>query len=286
MNAPRQLSGWSLVSAVNNESVLQQTLLASAAIDSRCQIILQRGFTSAGKAYNAGLAAAKHDVIVFAHQDVYLPEDWLQNLERALVQLNENDPNWGVLGVFGISGNHQPTGYCYSTGLKRILGAPFAAPIEAVSLDELVLVVRRSSGMTFDEQLPGFHLYGTDICTQAQARGMRNYIVSAFCIHNSNGLKYYPADYWRGYLYLRRKWRQRLPLVTCCATITRFCRPMFAQIVEDVRKKLVGAPRVGTRVSDVSGLYEKIMAEIDSPKLANDGAKQASPELAITGSCR
>jgi len=265
-----KLNGWSLVVAVNDESVLARTLLASPAIDSRCQLILQRGFVCAGKAYNSGLAMAQHEVVVFAHQDVYLPEGWLQDLERALAQLAEYDANWGVLGAFGVTAPEQRElrGYCYSTGLRRILGGPFVKPIEAVSLDELVLVVRRSSGLAFDEQLPGFHLYGTDICVQAQSKSMRNYIVCAFCIHNSNGLKYYPTDYWRGYLYMRRKWRDRLPLATCCATIAKSCRPMFAQVAVDLRKRLFGAPRVGKRDNDIRGLYHRIMGASD-PLMAN-----------------
>jgi hypothetical protein len=255
-----ELEGWSLVVAVNDESVLNHTLLASPAIDSRCQVIIQCGFSSAGKAYNAGLAEAQHEIVVFAHQDVYLPDGWVQDLNRALVQLAQDDPDWGVLGVFGVVADEpaELRGHCYSTGLNRILGAPFVRPIPAASLDELVLVVRRLSGLAFDEQLPGFHLYGTDICTEARSRNMRNHIISAFCVHNSNGLKYYPSAYWRSYRYVRNKWRDQLPLVTCCVSISKSYRPMLAQFVADLRKRLFGASQVGRRDKDVPGLYRRI----------------------------
>ncbi len=275
-----QLGAWSLVAAVNNESVLQQTLLKSPVIDSRCQVILKRSFSSAGQAYNSGLTEANHDVVVFAHQDVYFPEGWTMDLERAILQLSEDDPGWGVLGVFGVTTSPQREleGHCYSTGLGRVLGAPFDSPVRATSLDELTLVIRRSSGLTFDERLPGFHLYGTDICLQALTRGMRSYIIPAFCIHNSNGLAYYPTEYWRGYGYMQRKWREHLPVHTSCVTITRSSRPMFKQIIMDSAKRLFGSPRVGKRTSDVSELYKRVVTQSDTLR-EHGAARQADGML-------
>src|SRR3954464_2977128 len=187
----RGLGKWSLVVAVNDLEVLRNTLLASPSIDSQCQVLCKSGFVNASKAYNSGFDEALHDIVAFVHQDVFLPDTWTANVAAAISHLSTVDPDWGVLGVFGITAGSKPvtTGYCYSTGLKSIIGGPFALPIKAQSLDELVLIIRRSSGLRFDEALPGFHLYGADLCAAAEAAGMTNYIVPAFCIHNSNGLK-------------------------------------------------------------------------------------------------
>ena len=38
------------------------------------------------------------------------------------------------------------------------------------SFDELLIVLRRDSGLRFDEGLPGWHMYGTDIVQTARAR--------------------------------------------------------------------------------------------------------------------
>ncbi len=70
-----------------------------------------------------------------------------------------------------------------------------AALSRASVLDELLLVIRRSSGLSFDDGLPSFHLYGADICLQAQMGGMKSYIITAFCIHNSNGVRYLSLEY-------------------------------------------------------------------------------------------
>ncbi len=248
---------WSLVVAVNNEEVLRETLLKSPVIDAKCQVITKKNCASAGKAYNSALAAAQHEIIVFAHQDVYLPAPWIEDLKKSLRQLAARDPNWGVLGVVGVSRHKQIAGYCYSTGLGSVVGQPLAGPVEAESLDELLLVSRRSSRLRFDEQLPGFHFYGADICLESQKRGMKNYIVPAFCIHNSNGVRYFPFAFWRAYLYMRCKWRKQLPLMTSCTAITRFCRPLFEAWVKHVVAMIRGK-RVHRRQHDVARLCESL----------------------------
>jgi hypothetical protein len=256
---PTTLGKWSLVVAVNNEQVLKSTLLLSPAIKSNCQLICKTGFSTAGQAYNSGLVEAENDLVVFAHQDVFLPEGWTHDLALALEKLHSTDPNWGVLGVFGVTWD-QPrcVGYCYSTGLRRVLGGAFSDPIKARSVDEVLLVVRRSSALQFDGDLPGFHLYGADICASASLVGLSSYIVPAFCVHNSNGLKSMPLAFWRAYLYLRSKWKDRLPLATCCTSISSSCMPMFRQMIADMREKIRPSREPGHRVEDIMDLYRTI----------------------------
>lgn len=259
-NTTEPSTSWSLIVAVNNEEVLKQTLLASPAVDSSCQVIPMTGYKSAAEAYNAGLKRADHELVVFAHQDVYLPGDWLTQVDRAVTQLNRTDPEWGVLGLFGVQDNPEGTkvGYCYSTGLGLTLGAPFSCPIEATSLDELVLIVRRSSNLSFDERLPGFHFYGTDICLTARELLMKSYIISAFCIHNSNGIQYFPREFWRGYAYMRNKWRNVLPVTTCCTRITASWVTAARRILKDMASRVLNSHRPGRRCDDVQALYRKL----------------------------
>ncbi len=251
--------GWSLVVASNDDKVLQNTLLASPSIGPECQIIIKRGFRSLGKAYNSGLAEARNELVVFAHQDVYLPATWIDSLYATLKHLDRTDSAWGVLGPFGVAcaPPAQLFGFCYSTGLGRILGEPFSSPIPAATLDELVLVLRRSSGLLFDEHAPGFHLYGADICLAAASRGMNSYIVPSFCIHNANGIVRLPSDFWRAYFYLRSKWRSELPVTTCCTTITKGCFPVLRRIAAEF-KGLSRGRRLDTRTGDVEALYEHL----------------------------
>lgn len=274
----RKLDRWSLIVASNNDRTLRNNLLASPVIGDQCQVIAKHGFASAGKAYNAGISEAAHELLVFAHQDVILPPGWTSDLDRALAALAETDPDWGVLGVAGVESTPrwEFRGYCYSTGLRTILGQPFSKPVDVISLDEIVLVLRRSSGLKFDEQLPGFHLYGTDICLEAKRRGMRSYAASAFCIHNTNGIQFFPQDFWRGYFYLRDKWSSELPVRTCCTTITKWCGPAMDRIARDTAHRLFWSRKVGKRWEDVGALRAAVQQERETLESAQEPSLAAA----------
>ena len=142
---------------------MKSCLLTSPDIQSATEVILQPGYSSAAAAYNSGIQKASTDLLVFVHQDVYLPEGWINVVQEALELLSVQDPHWGVVGVYGITASGRGAGYLYCTGLGCVVLKAFAGAIEVRSLDEVVLIFRKSSGLRFDDRLPGFHLYGTDI---------------------------------------------------------------------------------------------------------------------------
>lgn len=246
---------WSLVVAANSDDLLHNNLLRLGEADSAKEIVVQRNAVNIGKAYNAGLAECTADIVVFAHQDVYLPVGWTKNLNHAIGRLTQDDPNWGVAGVFGMTASGNGAGHVYSTGLRRFVGQQFDEPIPVRSLDEMVLILRRSAGLSFDERLPGFHLYGTDICLEAEDLGMRNYVVPCFALHNSCGIKWLPISYWRAYLYLRWKWRDRLPIQTPCTTITAGCTPIIDHMLRTFWSSIREKNKPGFRVDDPEGFY-------------------------------
>lgn len=256
------LDSYSIIVAVKREhqQVLESTLLKSPEVRTRCELIIKRDRASAAEAYNAAISEASGDILIFCHSDVYLPERWLDSLSSIVSRLHEVDPNWGVLGAAGITSTGRFGGHLYSTGLRSILGEHFYEPLETASLDELLLVVRRSSGLKFDEGLQGFHLYGTDICMESRKQGMRNYIIPAFCVHNSIGVRYLSRDFWRAYFYMRKKWWSELPLRTCCTTITRSGWPVIHHLLTRTRDHLTFSVNVGTRCSDPELLYRTLVA--------------------------
>jgi hypothetical protein len=208
------------VVAVNEPDVYARNFARSvltATPGARVQV--QTGYRSAALAYNAALASTTSELIVFAHQDVYLPSRWQLHLESAVVQLARQDPNWAVLGVFGAARDGRHVGHVWSSGINRMLGAPFEQPTAVDSLDELLLIVRRSAGLRFDDGLPGYHLHGTDIVQTAWVAGRSAYAVCAPVVHNSRPVLYIPADYLSAYEYLRRKWTARLPIHNCISPI-------------------------------------------------------------------
>ena len=217
-----------------------------------------RGFGCAGAAYNAGIRQAAGDILVFAHQDVYLPPEWDSQLAASVSGFSQSDPNWAVLGVFGITRELKPHGCMFCTTLRRVLGRSFSQPVPCTSLDEVVLVLRSSAGLVFDEQLPGFHFYGTDICLEAQQRGLNSYIIPAFCVHNAQGLKFLPWAFWQGYLYMRRKWWRELPIRTPCITVSKSALPVLKHITQSFYAHCIKGEQPGRRVNDPAGLFAHV----------------------------
>jgi hypothetical protein len=216
-----------VVAAVNNESVLENNLADSLLIKQGVETIFKREYDSASNAFNEALCETDADVIIFAHQDVYLPKPWLIHLTETIDEIETVDLDWSVIGVFGVTDEGSMEGHCWSTGLNMMLGSPFGKPRHASTIDELVIVLRKSSGLQFDEKLPGFHLYGADIVQTAITSGFSAYIVDAPVVHNSKRVKSLSGPYTSAYRYMQKKWRNRLPITTPVTTITRFGLPLL-----------------------------------------------------------
>ncbi|MGZ8172766.1 glycosyltransferase [Methylobacter sp.] len=233
-----------IVAAVNDETVLNENLKRSPSIaNGVVPLLALRGQPSASRAYNAGLDATAHDIIVFAHQDVYLPAPWLDHLLGAVALLERDQAHWGVLGLFGVTGTGQPVGHVWSSGIGRELGQAFAEPIAAVSIDEMVIVLRRASGLRFDEALPGFHLYATDLCLAARTAGAGVYVVHAPAVHNSVPVRTLRGYYLDAYRYLKNKWAFMLPIRTPIAPITRYELGFWRAEWRRLRTRITNAKR-------------------------------------------
>jgi hypothetical protein len=209
-------------------------------------------------AFNDAIDKSKNDLIVFIHQDMILPENWLSDLELGLTFLTADDPQWGVVGCYGETLDDNGRGYVYSSGLG-ILGKPFERPARIQTLDEIVLILRKSSGLRFDESLPHFHMYGTDICMRAEENGRKNYAISAFCIHNTQPGLILADEFYECYWHVKRTWKHRLPIQTTCIRITRFNVAMYTRRLREVyllyiRWKEFG----GSRARDVPGLLKEV----------------------------
>jgi hypothetical protein len=229
------------------------------------EILLKEGYSSAAKAYNEGIFEAKSDLLIFVHQDIFLPETWPKDFSRALDILDRKDPNWGVIGCYGVTREKKGWGHIYSTGLQKIVGASFVEPRQVQTLDEIVIIMRKSAGLKFDSNLPNFHLYGADICLTAERAGMVNYAIDAFCIHNSNQLISFPSDFYECYRYIKKKYREKLPIQTSCIRITKFdgqyYRYKASQAIKRLKKGNAGNMRSTDVVKLWQGLREKIKKE-------------------------
>ena len=250
-----------LAVAVNDRAVLEANLLASPALREiqGQQLLLQQGYNSAAQAYNHALDHSANDLMVFLHQDIYLPAGWFARLSACLEQLDRKDANWGVAGCWGTTERGEGFGHVYSPGMD-VLGARFDEPQEVQALDEIVLIMRRSRGLRFDEGLGHFHLYGADLCLEARLRGMRSYAIADFCIHNANYQLVLPPEFYQGYRYMKQKWRGRLPIHTPCVCISRFDLDLRERRFREMYRKLRGRLIGQFRSEDPAVLYERLQS--------------------------
>ncbi len=229
------------VVAVNDEEELRNNLLSSPVARARehewvlVENLENQRFTSISALYEHALKRATHDLVFFIHQDAFLPLGWEARMFQSLRILEDTAPTWGVLGAVGalppapgkskeLKGHWcDPSGY-YDKG---------PLPHEVQSLDEQWLGLRKSRGIHFDPELPGFHCYGLDLSMTARDQGFRSYAIDAFIWHkykNSDGYLVarredsskirhrwsddFMADFQPAADYVERKWRKYLPFQT------------------------------------------------------------------------
>lgn len=216
------------VCASNNPQILRANLLRSPAIaaqDYPLEVI--ENAPSAAKAYNAGLDSTAADIIVFLHHDVYLPLGWDALLRQRIAEVEAIDPDWALLGAYGIAMDTRGFGPVWSSSIGFIAGQMPMAPVPVQSFDELLIVMRRDAGLRFDEDLNGWHMYGTDIVCQARANRLGAYSVALPLIHNDGYKETLDDKFEAAFRYMVTKWKTLLPIQTPVIKITASARDLY-----------------------------------------------------------
>lgn len=213
--------------ASNNDAILAANLARSPLFETGVPLHIERNAPSAAIAYNRALDATTAPVVVFAHHDVYLPRGWETVLAARLAEVEAIDPNWALFGAFGVGLDHSHIGPVWSSSLGQIVGRVPMQPIRVQSFDELLIVLRRASGIRFDDIAPGWHLYGTDIVQTARARGLHAYAGALPTIHNDRHHDALRGDFDACYHFMRHKWRGALPLRSPIVKISRWALPLY-----------------------------------------------------------
>ena len=210
--------------------LLEANLLASPCLDagSPSEVIVVKGCPSAADGLNLAFERAQREWIACVHQDVFLPRGWDRLVTE---QLKEAERRFGPIGVAGVYGvgeaiitddPRQPLGaerIGWVNDRGRVLRDGPELPARVATLDEIVLVMRRNSGLRFDPEL-GFHLYGADICLQAREQGLAVVALAAPCDHNSRSVGL-PEAFFASAEVFARKCSHRLPVATSCVIIDK-----------------------------------------------------------------
>ena len=214
------------VAAVNSDYTLRMNLMKSPPLqgDHPHQVIITRGAKSAAEVYNAGLEQATNPIVVFLHQDVYLPERWPEDFQQAWTEAEAKFGKIGVAGAYGLGGHLEAgkgtgaerTGRIMSHGKWLKEKRPLPAKVD--TLDELLLALPRDTALRFDARL-GFHLYGCDIAMQANAAGLVAAVLPTLCHHNNFTQFPLSGEFSESMKIFREKWKHRVPVHTPCTAI-------------------------------------------------------------------
>lgn len=205
-----------IVTASNNEQVLIDNLLTSPIAD-KYPVITRTGFDNVPKAYNTAQVNGA-EIVMYVHNDVFIPADFEEYLEVTLQRLPEN---WAVLGVAGVQlsmGKRTIHGNINDRG--REWGAPIHDTKFVDTLDELLLIVNTKHGLKFDERFP-LDFYGADICMQAHEQQLPVFVIPGYVHHNSKrpfGNR--TPGFYASETVFAVKWLHRLPIATTCAIVT------------------------------------------------------------------
>ncbi|AGA91759.1 hypothetical protein Thimo_3073 [Thioflavicoccus mobilis 8321] len=223
-----------IICTSNSDRVLLGNLLRSPLcnIPGLDPVLIRSGSSASARFSETVARSTRRGALAFVHQDVYLPCDWEVRVARQLASLPDD---WGVVGVCGIDSEARVHSHLWSSGLGRVIGGPFEAR-QCVSLDEVVLILRAGCGIDFDPQMPGFHLYGADICRTALKIGRGVYAIDAPVIHNSMPVALLDSGYKKAYRYLQQKWADDLPLETCVVRVTRTIWPVWRFNLRQLRR--------------------------------------------------
>lgn len=156
--------------------------------------------SSASNGLNNGIDRAVNDLVICCHQDVYFLNGWYEKLKDLLKKLDGINSKWGVCGMAGTTYEGRMVGTCSGLGMNGDI-------IKVQTLDCFCQIMRKSSGLRFDEGLKYFHMYGEDIALDANDKRLGAYVLNIGIDHRTK----WTAG--QGFIestnYLRQKWKNK-----------------------------------------------------------------------------
>ncbi|MBF0611039.1 MAG: hypothetical protein G8345_04735 [Magnetococcales bacterium] len=207
----------------NHPQILRDNLLSSPCLHEGHphEIWVIEGAASAADGFHQGLHKATHDIVIWVHQDVVLPEGWDRLFQQALEKVRQRWQQVGIIGLYGKRSRGE-----HSVGEGRVvdrgtlLSGTSPLPCLVDSLDELLLAFPRTTPVRMDEKL-GYHLYGSDAVLTARSLGLLAAVIDAPVLHNSTlDLRTSNGVWWQQVAascrHFEQKWQGVFPYFTTC----------------------------------------------------------------------
>lgn len=120
------------------------------------------------------------DVAILTHQDMHYRSGWIDQVKAQIAKLPDS---WIVAGIIGKDPEGEICGRMHDMRIPLHFSTSHEFPHPAICFDECCMFVNLKKGFRFDEQMPGFDLYGTMSVLQAQEMGGTAWILDAFAEH-------------------------------------------------------------------------------------------------------
>jgi 2-polyprenyl-3-methyl-5-hydroxy-6-metoxy-1,4-benzoquinol methylase len=188
------------------------------------EVIAMEGVDSAAAAYAAGAQLATHAWRVLVHQDVYFPTGSGFALARELALLEQAGCTAVPVGFAGLEASASAAGIVRYSGMVIDRTSLFSHPGSkcALSIDEFAVAMHRDSPLSIDPSL-GWHLWGTDLCLQAEALAKQPtaHVLEVPLFHNSTTSYTLPTAYYESAERVLAKYPQLDRIPTLCGEIAR-----------------------------------------------------------------
>ena len=177
----------------------------------------EHAFSSAGAALNHAARQARHRVVVFVHQDVYLHSvDRLAEAARAFD--DDAEGAWGILGANGVTSSGLDVGRLRDR--TQLIGVPAPRPVPVQTLDEVLFMIPRElvleHPLAEDADL-AWHAYGVEYSLRVTRLGLRAGAVDLAITHNSLTVNMARLD--EAHQAVGRLHPTQLPIQTTCGVV-------------------------------------------------------------------
>lgn len=181
-------------------------------------------FKSSAEALNSGVSQSKGEILIFAHQDVYLKTE---NDLSEFVNFLASTPKGTIVGVAGALEKHKQNVGNYTSGIEinEVQIYKFNSPMEVSCVDECFFGMTRATYEMhhFDEILcDNWHLYAVEQCLYHRANGGKVYVFPLQVHHSSKGN--ISLAYMNGLVRLADEYRKDLKYIwtTCYKVKTNY----------------------------------------------------------------
>ena len=131
------------------------------------------------------------DIAILSHQDMFYRNGWMDKVKE---QINKLPENWVVAGIIGKDMKGAICGRMHDMRIPLHFCTDHEFPHPASCFDECCIIVNLKKGFRFDEDMPGFDLYGTYSVLQAKEQGGTAWIIDAFAEHYCmRSFEWYPG---------------------------------------------------------------------------------------------